>query len=73
MNTLLKLVGVNCRWGCRMEILGPPMQAVPTVNVSVHARSRPFLREIYVHGTLYCRYHGFKLRIIDDARCPGLT
>lgn len=36
MGTLLKLVGVNCRWGCRIEILGPPIQAVPTVNVSVH-------------------------------------
>lgn len=73
MGTLLELVGVNCRWGCRMEILGPPIQAVPTVNVSrcTHDCGRSYAG--YVYDTLCRHYHGFKLHIIDDARCPGLT
>jgi len=34
----LERVGVNCRWGRWMEILGPPIQAVPTANVSAFPR-----------------------------------
>lgn len=49
MGARLEQVGVNCRWGRRMEILGPPIQAVPTVNVDAHAdRGRSYAICTYV-------------------------
>lgn len=57
MGARLERVGVNCRWGRRMEILGPPIQAVPTVNVVAHTyRGRSYA--VCTYGALCRHYHG---------------
>jgi len=46
----LERVGVNCRWGRWMEILGPPIQAVPIANVSAVSTLR-----LRTHAWRACR------------------
>lgn len=64
MGARLERVGVNCRWGRRMEILGPPIQAVPTVNVDAHAdRGRSYAVCTYV-GYVRAAHYATTVRLI---------